>query len=169
MTQQEFDVKYPLIMGWIKQTLEAHVQKARTVASLGFKRLPQYFSPELLAFAKVVYVDVVPMPPLSKIGLSQFSDFENMNSDGVTYLDTFFVRQEKQGDEPLHFHEFVHIIQWKELGAKTFVAAYADGLERFGYRNSPLEVMAYDAQAVFGKSSLPFDVEKMVKSKFGIS
>ena len=168
MTQQEFDAKYPLIMGWIKQTLEAHAPKAHTVASLGFQRLPQYFSPELLAYAKVVYVEVVPMPPLSKIGLSQFSDFENMNAAGVTYLDTFFTRLDTQGVESLHFHELVHIVQWKLLGAKAFVAAYADWLERFGYRNSPLETMAYDAQSVFEKSPIPFDVEKLVKSKFGI-
>jgi hypothetical protein len=169
ITQQEFDAKYPLIMGWIKQTLAAHVSKARTIASLGFQRLPQYFSPELLAYAKVVYVEVVPVPPLSQLGLNQFTDFENMNADGITYLDTFFARQEAQRHESLHFHELVHVIQWKLLGAKAFVAAYADGLERFGYRNNPLEVMAYDAQDAFMKSLQPFDVEKLVKSQLGIS
>jgi hypothetical protein len=55
------------------------------------------------------------------------------------------------------------------LGAKNFVAAYADGLERFGYRNSPLEVMAYDTLVTFDKSSQPFDVEKLVKSHLQIS
>jgi hypothetical protein len=168
LTEKEFEAKYPLIMGWIQQTLADHKSKARMVASLGFKRLSQYFSPELLAYAKVIYVDVVPTPPLSKIGLNQFSDFENMKADGITYLDTFFARQEVQRDEPLHFHELVHVVQWKLLGAKPFVAAYADGLERFGYRNSPLEVMAYDAQAAFEKSSQPFDVEKLVKSRLQI-
>lgn len=169
MTQQEFDSKYPLIMGWIQQTLAAHARKSRAVASLGFQRLPQYFSPELLAYAKVVYVDVVPVPPLSQLGLNQFTDFENMKMGGITLLDTFFARQEEKSIESLHFHELVHIIQWKLLGAKRFVAAYADGLERFGYRNSPLEVMAYDAQAIFEKSSEPFDVGKLVKSNLRIS
>jgi hypothetical protein len=169
MTQQEFEAKYPLIMGWIQQTLSSHTPKARVVASLGFRRLPQYFSPELLAYAKVVYVEVVPAPPLSQLGLNQFTDFENINACGITYLDTFFARLEARHDESLHFHELVHVIQWKLLGAKAFVAAYADGLERFGYRNSPLEVMAYNAQAMFEKTSQPFDVEKQVKAHFQIS
>jgi hypothetical protein len=169
MTPKEFDAMYPLIMGWIQQTLATHASKARMVESLGFQRLPQYFSPELLAYAKVVYVDVVPVPPLSQLGLNRFSDFENMNAGGISYLDTFFIRQEAQRDESLHFHELVHVIQWKLLGAKAFVAGYADGLERFGYRNSPLEVIAYDAQTTFEKSSQPFDVEKLVKGHLAIS
>ena len=52
---------------------------------------------------------------------------------------------------------------------KAFVSAYADGLERFGYRNSPLEAMAYDIQDVFMKISQPFDVEKLVKNRLRIS
>jgi hypothetical protein len=32
----------------------------------------------------------------------------------------------------------------------------------FGYRNSPLEVMAYDAEQRFRADQLPFDVEKFV-------
>lgn len=118
----------------------------------------------ILAFAKVIYVDAVPIPPLTKMGMTQFADFENMNATGITFLDTFFCRQEMQNNESLHFHELVHIVQWKLMGAKNFVAAYAGGLERFGYRNSPLEVMAYDAQDVFDKSSQPFDVERLVKA-----
>ena len=72
-------------------------------------------------------------------------------------------------DESLHFHELVHVIQWKLLGAKAFVAAYASGLERFGYRNSPLGVMAHNAQTTFEKSSQPFDVEKLVIGQLPIS
>jgi len=169
MTQQEFDAKYPLIIGWIHQTLAAHAPMARTVASLGFRRLPKYFSSELLAYAKVVYIEAVPVPPLTKLGLNSFADFENMQATGITYLDTFFARNEAQGHEPLHFHELVHIVQWKLLGAKLFIAAYADGLERFGYRNSPLEVMAYNAQSAFENSQQPFDVEILVKNELKIS
>jgi hypothetical protein len=37
-------------------------------------------------------------------------------------------------------------------------------LERFGYRNSPLEVMAYEAEAAFAANDV-FDAEKMVAQK----
>jgi len=41
---------------------------------------------------------------------------------------------------------------------------YADGLERFGYSDSPLEVMEYDAEAAFIANDT-FDAEKMVARK----
>jgi hypothetical protein len=91
----------------------------------------------LLARAKVVLVDRVPMPPLSSIVLGRFADFENMDASGITYLDTYFVRQPEAGRESLHFQELVHVIQWQVLGAERFLALYADGLEKHGYRDSP--------------------------------
>jgi hypothetical protein len=162
MTQEEFDAKFPLILGWIQNTLAEHGAAARPIASLGFKRLPHYFRPEVFSSAKVVYVPIVPAPPLSALGLPQFSDFENMNAAGTTYLDTFFSRNEMRGDEAHHFHELVHVIQWRLLGPKRFVAAYAEGLERNGYRASPLEVMACTLESIFCNSPAPFDVEAIV-------
>ena len=165
MTKAEFEAMYPLIIGWIQQTLAVHATQARPVASLGFKRLPQYFRAEFLAAAKVVYVDTVPTPPLGAIGLGQFSDFENMTVGGITYLDTFFAREELRDAERLHFHELVHVVQWQILGPKTFIATYADGLERMGYRASPLEVMAYTLENDFVGSPNPFDVIAVVKEQ----
>lgn len=43
---------------------------------------------------------------------------------------------------------------------------YADGLARFGYRNSPLEEMAYTADAQFEATREPFNVEEFVREKF---
>jgi len=165
MTQKEFDEKYPLIFGWIQNTLAEHEASARPIASLGFKRLPLYFDHDVLAKAKVVYVPKVPAPPLSAIGLSQFSDFENMDAGGITYLDTFFSRNEMRENEALHFHELVHVIQWQLLGPKLFVAAYANGLERIGYRASPLEMMAYMLESVFRTSQTPFNVATIVREQ----
>ena len=165
MTQEEFDAKYPLILGWIQNTLAEYAQRAQSVAALGFNRLPQYFNPNVLASAKVVYVPAVPALPLSALGLPEFSDFENMNPAGITYLDTFFSREEMRGNEPHHFHELVHVIQWKVLGPKMFVAAYADGLERIGYRHSPLEVMAYTLESIFRNTTAGFDVATVVRQQ----
>ena len=47
------------------------------------------------------------------------------------------------------------------------VALYANGLEAFGYRNNPLEKMAYDAQELFDHSVAVFDAEKLVAEKLG--
>jgi hypothetical protein len=45
--------------------------------------------------------------------------------------------------------------------------AYANGLDEFGYENSPLEKMAYDAEASFKRSSAIFDAEKFVAERLG--
>jgi hypothetical protein len=165
MTPAEFETNYPLILSWIQGTLTRHTPQARPVSSLGFKRLAQYFSSEVLASSKVVYVAAVPTPPLSAMGLHQFSDFENMNGMGITYLDTFFSREEARGNESLHFHELVHIIQWQVLGPRGFIAAYADGLERVGYRRSPLEVIAHTLESVFRNGTSAFDVAAVVREQ----
>lgn len=150
---------YPLIIEWIRNTLAQHAPAARSVASKGFKRLPHYYHQNTLSAARVVVVPKVPVPPLSAMGLARFSSFEKMDAGGITYLGTYFVRADQSHIEPLHFHELVHIIQWRLLGAETFLALYADGLERFGYQDSPLEKMAYDLQERFEHEAQPFNVE----------
>jgi hypothetical protein len=84
------------------------------------------------------------------------------NYDGITYLDTFFVKRRSAAQERLHFHELIHVVQWRSLGPEAFLAAYAAGLENFGYRDSPLGSMAYDAEALFSQSNDLFDAEKLV-------
>jgi hypothetical protein len=112
-----------------------------------------------LTSAKVVLVDQLPIPPLSSWGLTRFADFERGNFNGITYLNTFFIQDELRNEE-IHFHELIHVVQWRILGPEQFLRLYADGLERFGYRNSPLEKMAYDAEASFTAKEI-FDAEEM--------
>ena len=167
MTPAEFQKIYPLLAGWIERTLRSHALEMRPVASTGFKRLPLYYSSALLARAKYVPVDRCPTPPLVSMGLEQFRDFEEMNPGGITYLDTYFVHQTHVTSERLHFHELIHVVQWLTLGPEKFLLAYADGLERYGYRDSPLEVMAYDAEEKFALGGQPFDTEKFVREQLG--
>ena len=165
MTPQEFEAAFPKVMGWIQQTLLAHKTLARPVTAKNFRRLPLYFSKAQIEAAKFVVVNRVPVPPLSSMGLSRFNEFERGDYDGVTYLDTYFLKRAGADDESLHFHEMIHVVQWRLLGAEFFVAMYAGGLEKFGYRNSPLEKMAYDAQELFSRSGPIFDAEKLVAEK----
>ena len=83
-------------------------------------------------------------------------EFERGNYDGITYLDTIFVRRTRVNDEELYFHELIHVIQWRLLGPQQFLALYADGLERFGYHDSPPERMAYLAEREFARSKQAF-------------
>jgi hypothetical protein len=158
-TEQEFRAVYPLIAGWIERTLAEHATAARPAASFGFSRLPDYYDAQVLASSKVVVVSRVPIPPLSAMGIDRFRDFERMNAGGITYLNTYFVNTDRARDESLHFHELVHVIQWRVLGPERFLRLYADGLERLGYRKSPLEVMAFSLQHRFQREAKAFSVE----------
>ena len=168
MSPEEFAKFYPPLLDWIRTTLTAGAHMAQTVASRGFPRLPLYFTEKTLASTKVVLVDPLPMPPLSSMGLARFADFERGNFDGITYIDTIFLKPTQSDNEIMHFHELVHVIQWRLLGADRFLFSYANGLECFGYRQSPLEAMAYDAETAFASSTAIFNVEKMVAQQLGL-
>ena len=111
MTPDEFAAVYPVVLDWITQTIAEHEHSGKVVTASGFKRLPLYFSQELLNTTKVVSISRVPIPPLSSMGLHRFGDFERGDFDGVTYLNTYFVKRTKAADEELHFHELIHIVQ----------------------------------------------------------
>jgi hypothetical protein len=97
------------------------------------------------------------------MGLSGFDDFENLDAAGITYLSSFFVRLGHERNESLHFHELVHVVQWRHLGPERFIIAYALGhLLSGGYRANPFEVMAYELQARFDRGGPAFDVASIV-------
>jgi len=164
MTPEQFQQVYPVLSVWIRDLLELFRERAHPVASVRFGKLSHYYSADFLERAKFVVVPRIPIPPLSRMGISQFGALETADFGGAAYLDTFFVKQ-GQETEPLFFHELVHVVQWAELGPERFLSAYADGLEKYGYAESPLEVMAYKAQWRFEADDEYFDVVKFVKGE----
>ena len=167
LSPEEFRTAYPKLRAWIQKTLEFYEKNAKPVASMHFVRLPLYFGHRLLETTKFIAIDRLPMPPLSAMGLSRFAVFEQGDFSGITYLDRYFIKQTVVTEEAIHFHELMHVIQWRLLGPEDFLAAYANGLDEFGYENSPLEKMAYDAEAAFKRSSPIFDAEKFVAEQLG--
>lgn len=159
----------PQVEKWIDRTLAQHASQARPVRDFvrefGFSRLPQFYSPDILSRMKVVVVDKVPVPPLSKLGLPGFDDFEKMDAAGITYKDTYFVKAGEERRESLHAHELVHTLQWEQLGPQAMLAMYAAGLSEKGYRDSPLEVMAYDLVEKHFDTNKPINVEEYVSAQ----
>jgi hypothetical protein len=157
--------KLPLIKQWITSTLGQYNSESKSILEFHFHRLPLYYSEAVLSSAKVVAVDRVLVPPLSMLGLTQFKNFENGNYTGITFIDTYFLIRNQISNESLHFHELVHIIQWKHLGIDKFLMVYGMGLLQNGYSNSPLELMAYRHQKLFEQKIKPYDVEKSIKDE----
>jgi len=165
MTPQEFAAAYPKMLDWIHETLATYRRTARSVASMQFARLPLYFSDVLLQGTYCVPINRVPIPPLSSMGLERFAAFVQGDSDGITYLNTYFLKPRHVGNEALHFHELIHVVQWQSLGPERFLKTYAEGLERFGYENSPLEKVAYEAEDLFKRGRPVFDAERFVTAQ----
>jgi hypothetical protein len=165
MNLDHFKILYPVAMTWIQHTLDEYANAVTSEGVSSVPHLPEYFSAELLASTKVVVVDSVPVLPVTSWGLSHLAEIENTTYEGVTYLDTIFVKRRSASLERVYFHELIHVLQWRFLGPERFLFNYANGLEEFGYRNSPLELMAYEAEFQFCETPGPFDAERLVKNK----
>jgi len=171
---RKFRSALPEVRNWIEDVLEEHKEQANSVINLAFPKLKKVFPPDLLKKAKVVVVPgTVPFPPLSRMGLPELEQMENMSMDGITYVDTFYINCLRQ-TESLHFHELVHVVQWERLGVDNFLLAYGVGLMQSGnlyqtfedvYRNSPLEQMAYSLQEGFDRGTLPAGVIELIRNR----
>jgi hypothetical protein len=151
----------PAVNSWIDDYIAKHADSRVRLSDAGFPRLPSYFSSQLLDDAYYVLVPRIESPPLTALGLGDLSFFEGGNYGGITYKDTFFATSK---NESLHFHEMIHIIQWNELGPEKFLLAYGVGLVRYGYRDSPLEQIAYSMQAQFDAREQIDDLESIVRN-----
>ena len=143
-----FQNAVPRVKQWIEELLAAHARAVTSVSELGFERISDCFPKEFLRRAKVVLVEEVPRPPLDKFQLPELSRVLPLN-EAITLNDTSFIIEEMRTSESLHFHELVHVAQWQRLGMDRFLLAYAAGLITYGYRQNPLESMAYKFQAEF--------------------
>ncbi len=161
----KFKEKLPFIRKWVDDTVAQYQNEARTTNSYSFHNLSQYFSEETLSSAKIVEMDKVPVPPLSSLGISELVNFEKdpKEYDGITLLNTCFLRKVAAERPELHFHELVHIVQWQILGVDTFLMVYGIGLLKFGYWNSPLEVMARKYTDLFQENEPVFSVPTLVR------
>src|SRR5262249_57296702 len=97
--------------------------------------------------AKVVIMDRLPVPPLSSWGLTQFASFERRDPDGITYLDTCFLKPHQSKNEAIHFHELIHVIQWRGLWAERLLPPYTHWLERLLSLDRPPAATACAAEA----------------------
>ena len=138
---------------WIRDLHAAHAPRAQPVSYLGFARLAEVWPRELLEEARAVSVERVPYPPVSELGLPELAPMAQARWSGITFGHMYFVDQDDT-TEATHFHELCHVVQWRALGVRDFLMTYVLGLLERGYRESPLEAIAYRLQAEF-EAGLP--------------
>jgi hypothetical protein len=138
----------PRMEAWIRGLHAAHASRAQPVSCLGFGRLAEVWPHELLEEARAVSVERVPYPPVSDFGLPELEPMAQERWSGITFGHMYFVDQDDT-TEATHFHELCHVVQWRALGVRDFLMTYALGLLEHGYRESPLEAIAYRLQGAF--------------------
>jgi hypothetical protein len=130
------------------------------VAELDFDRLPRFFSPRLLSYARCAAVTRMPLAPPLRLW-SSMDSFENVS--GLTLRNAYFIRRDEMGREDLHAHELVHVIQWRLLGESKFLRLWLLDEQTRGYGRNRLEKIAYRVQEEFKKAKAPFDAEARVE------
>ncbi|RUM67063.1 MAG: hypothetical protein DSZ06_02090 [Sulfurospirillum sp.] len=152
------------INNWIDQTLKDYLDQ--TVSCGQFcSQFNGFYPAKFLSNSSYVIVDKLPKPDFPELRQAGFGNFIDMDVAGITYKNTYFIKKGHENDIALHFHELVHVIQWKHLGAVPFIQRYMEEIKKFGYQNAPLEKMAYELQDHFSKRRQPINIPDYVKSK----
>lgn len=128
--------------------------------------LSGFYSRAFLQNAGFVVVDQLPLPDSPQLRASGvLTSLTSHDIVGITFDDTYYVLRGHEHEVQLHFHELVHVAQWRALGRLGFIARYLQELSRYGYsRQAPLEKMAYDAQEHYANGEAAFDVVQNVQS-----
>lgn len=112
-----------------------------------------------------VVVDNIPKPNFPELREAGLDDFIDLEVNGITYKNTYYLQPRFVGELRLHFHELVHVVQWGLLGAHTFINRYINEIQSQGYDHAPLEKMAYALGDYFSMGGKPLDVQSYVHSK----
>lgn len=156
---------YNRVEQWIDGTLlkHHHLRKSCAVLETHFEG---FYPREFLAKSYYVLVDNLPKPDFPELRELGMGGFLEMDADGITYKDTYFIKPHLVEELDLHFHELVHVAQWRFLGATAFIDRYIKEYMRCGYDNMPLEEMAYSLQRYYcANKSRPTDVLRHVRER----
>ncbi len=152
------------INSWIDQTLQNHSNQIISCEHF-CSQFNGFYPAEFLANSYYVVIDRLPKPDFPELRQAGFGCYIDMDIQGITYKNTYFIKKGYEGELALHFHELVHVLQWQNLGAQAFIQRYMDEILSFGYQNAPLEKMAYDLQYHFSVKNAPLSIPDYVQNK----
>lgn len=152
---------------WVARQRDLHRPGAMMLDREARAALAPFFGAEVLSSACFKTVARIENPEfyahLRARGVAIPLDFTTM--EGITFVDTVLV---KRAPRSLVFHELVHVVQYRVLGAAEFVHRYVRGWAANGYQYAaiPLERDAYALQARFeADPAAGFSVEKEVAAR----
>ncbi|MCG9738825.1 hypothetical protein L1D32_11700 [Shewanella insulae] len=149
---------------WIDQN-NSNFQSERISCKCFADAFDGFYPVSFLEDVHFVVVDNIPKPDFPGLREVGLGDFLDMKVDGITYKNTYYILPYVAKDIRLHFHELVHVAQWKHLGAVNFIQRYIEEIQNYGYENSPLEKMAYGLDAYFTNKGVKINVPDYVAEK----
>ncbi len=136
------------IQEWINRTIETY-DNDRISCICFEKDFEDYYPSDFLQESYFVVVNKLPKPDFQELRDAGFGGFLDREFEGITYKNTYFITAGYERRISLHFHELVHVMQWKSLGTQQFIARYMQEIKLHGYDNAPLELMAYEYEKRF--------------------
>jgi len=150
------------IRKWIYQVNSSHKEVRRSCSILE-EHFNGFYSPRFLKTAFFVVTAEIPKPDFPGLREAGLGDFIDMEVGGITYDNTYYVKKENVNELRLHFHELVHVLQWRELAPQGFIKRYIREIQDFGYDNAPLEKMAYALDRHYQSRGRHLSVEQFVR------
>jgi hypothetical protein len=151
------------IEAWIKETNRKY-QSQRYSCSALETEFNGFYPSQLLKESYFVVLDDIPKPDFPELREMGFGDFIDMPVNGITYMNTYYLDQKQANSLRLHFHELVHVVQWRILGAANFISRYMDEIQHYGYDSAPLEQMAYSLDNHYSSGGARLNVPSYVQS-----
>ena len=128
-----------------------------------------FFPPNVLDEVRVVQGKVSDPPfyaQLRSMGIHNMPAFSDLA--GVTFVDVVVHTQPLT--RALLFHELVHVVQYRHLGAAGFAELYVRGFLTGGsYEEIPLEKQAYELEERFTQNGEAFSVDEDVQRRRKLS
>ena len=133
---------------WIDATNEKYASQRQSCLLLA-DAFDGFYSRLFLKDCYFVVVDEIPKPDFPQIREMGGGDFLDMRLHGITYKNTYYILKSEANNLRLHFHELVHVAQWKALGAAGFLQRYIHEIQQYGHDKAPLEEIAYRMDAYY--------------------
>ena len=147
---------------WISQTNAAYKQERKS-CGIFRDQFEGFYSLDILNTSYFVVTDDIPKLDFPELRQAGFGSFIDMSVSGITYNDTYYVERKAAKELRLHFHELVHVLQWRLLTPLGFINRYINEIQSYGYDNAPLERMAYTLDAHYLANGQPLNVELFVR------
>ena len=167
LTPDQVKMASGYVASYISSQRDKYLPIATSVSATHQKSLSSFFSADLLANTRVLFLDGERLENPSMYSIIRFMGFRNLPDYSTMAAITFndVVVSHEPLSTGLLFHELVHAEQYRQLGVERFAELYVGGFLKGGsYDSIPLEVMAYALEDRYrGSPNEMFSVSEAVR------